>query len=122
MDTVNASTMQRHGMDKPDEVRNLPKTRVEVFNLGGKSVMRVNFEPGWKWSECVKPTVGTDLCQVDHFGYVISGRCTTVMADGTKMEMKGGDLMSIPAGHDAWVEGDEPFVCLDFVGALKYGK
>lgn len=115
--------MQTKSLNTPDETRNLPKTRVDVVTMGDKSVMRLTLEPGWRWSEHVKPTVGTQSCDVEHFGYCISGRLRVRMDDdGTEGEMRPGDVDMIPAGHDAWVVGDEPFVGLDFISAPIYGK
>jgi len=117
-----AAELVTKGLGNPDEVCVLDKTRIEVFHLAGQTIMRVRFEPGWKWTECVKPQAGTDFCETDHLGYVVSGRCTTVLRDGSKIVLRAGDLFSIPAGHDGWVEGDEPFEALDFLGGASYGK
>jgi hypothetical protein len=106
----------------PDEVRNPPKARVEVVNLGDVQAMRATFEPGWKWSESVKPIAGTNSCQVAHLGYQISGRLTVRMDDGTEYQFGPGDACAIPPGHDAWVEGNEPVVLIDFQGAAIYAK
>jgi quercetin dioxygenase-like cupin family protein len=114
--------MQKKSFDTPDEVRTPPKTKVEVVNLGDRPVMRITFEPGWKWSEHVKPTAGTDSCQAHHLVYNVSGRMKVVMADGTEGEMGPGDVADIPPGHDAWVVGNEPSVGIDFGGSRSYGK
>jgi uncharacterized cupin superfamily protein len=106
--------------ETPDETRNPPKAKVEVLNLGNATAMRGTFESGWKWSESVKPIAGTDLCEVEHLGYVVSGQMTCKMADGTELIFKAGDAAYIPPGHDAWVDGPEPCVFLDFQGAAKY--
>ena len=103
-----------------DEVRNPPMAKVEVVKLGEATAMRGTFEPGWKWSESVKQVVGTDLCEVEHLGYVVSGRMTCKMADGSEVTFRPGDAAYIPPGHDAWVEGSEPCVFLDFQGAANY--
>jgi len=113
--------LQKKSLDQPDEVRSLPKTRVEVVTIGEHTLMRVRFEPGWRWSEHVKPTVGTESCEVPHVGYVISGRLATRMNDGTQLEFAPGDFVVIPPGHDGWVVGDEPAIFLDFVGGERYG-
>ena len=84
-------------------------------------VTRVTHEPGWRWSECVKPAVGTDSCQVGHLIHVTSGRIVVRMDDGSEAEFGPGDVGSIPPGHDAWVVGDEPFISIDFGDAL-YAK
>jgi quercetin dioxygenase-like cupin family protein len=91
-------------------------------NVGGTTIGRARFEPGWKWSEHVKPIAGTASCQAAHVGYVESGEMLTVMDDGTKLVMRQGDAVSIPPGHDAWVEGNEACVIVDFVGFAEYAK
>lgn len=108
--------------ENPDETREVPKARVEVVNLGDATAMRGTFEPGWKWSECVKPIVGTDSCEVAHLGYVVSGTMVCKMNDGTEITFNAGDAASIPPGHDAWVPGTEACVFLDFQGAANYAK
>jgi hypothetical protein len=108
--------VQRKSLDQPDETRPVDKGRVQVVDLDGMKVLRSTFDPGWKWSECVKPIVGGDSCQVDHFGYCISGRLKVVTADGDELEFGPGDAMRIPPGHDAWVIGDEPYVGIDVTG------
>ena len=106
--------------ETPDEVRNPPNAKVEVLNLGDATAMRGTFEPGWKWSESVKQVVGTDLCEVERLDYVVSGKMVCRMADGTELTFNPGDAAYIPPGHDAWVEGNEPCVFLDFQGAANY--
>jgi len=114
--------MEKKSFDSPDETRQTPKTKVEVVTIGGATLMRATFEPGWKWSEHVKPTAGTDSCQVHHVSYGISGRLKVVMDDGTEMEFGPGDVADIPPGHDAWVVGDEPSVSIDASGGATYAK
>jgi mannose-6-phosphate isomerase-like protein (cupin superfamily) len=107
---------QRKSLDQPDETRPIDKGKVEVVELGAGKVLRSTFEPGWRWSECVKPVVGGDSCQVNHFGYCISGRLHVQMDDGEEMEFGAGDAVHIPPGHDGWVVGDEPYVGIDVMG------
>jgi len=95
---------------------------VELVNVGGSTIGLITFEPGWRWSECVKPVVGTESCQAPHTGYTISGRLHVVMDDGTEGEVGPGDAGWVAPGHDAWVVGDEPYVGLDFTGAADYAK
>lgn len=116
------ATMSTKNLAYPDETRNLPKTKVEVVTINGTTVMRGTFAPGWKWSECVKPTVGTQSCQVSHINFIISGRMCILMDDGTTKEMGPGDVADIPPGHDAWVVGNEPCIAIDFAGGKIYGK
>lgn len=106
----------------PDEVRTPNKTRVEVVRLPGFTLGRLNLEPGWRWSECIKPVVGTDSCQVSHVGYAVSGRLTVRLNDGKQMTFEPGMSYTIPPGHDAWVEGNERFVCIEVMSAEQYAK
>jgi uncharacterized cupin superfamily protein len=108
--------------DTPEETRNVDKGKVEVLNLGGVQVMRATFQPGWKWSECVKPVAGTDSCQVSHLVYTVSGQMVVRMDDGSETTVKTGDVTAIPPGHDAWIAGDEPYVGIDFQGGGQYAK
>jgi mannose-6-phosphate isomerase-like protein (cupin superfamily) len=100
--------------DSPDETRSPEKTRVDVVRMGGSSAARFTFEPGWKWSECIKPVAGTDSCQVRHLGVVESGRMHVVHDDGTEVDIGPGEAYLIEPGHDAWVLGDERFVGYEF--------
>jgi mannose-6-phosphate isomerase-like protein (cupin superfamily) len=109
-------------LSTPDETRKMPKTKIEVVNLGGETIMRATFQPGWKWSECVKPTVGTDSCLAPHVNYIVSGRMMIKMDNGTQKETGPGDAAVIPPGHDAWVLGDEECVAIDFGAGKMYGK
>jgi quercetin dioxygenase-like cupin family protein len=108
--------------DSPDEVREFEKGRFELIRIGGMTVGRATYEPGWKWSEHVGPTAGTESCQVEHVGMVVSGQAAVRMDDGTERVMKEGDLFYVPPGHDSWVVGDEPYVSLHFLGADEYAK
>jgi len=100
--------------DSPDETRTPDKTRVDVVRLGNVSAARLTFEPGWKWSDCVKPVAGTESCQVRHVGVVQSGAIVVQHEDGTEAQLSPGMAYVIEPGHDAWVEGDEPFVGFEF--------
>jgi quercetin dioxygenase-like cupin family protein len=104
---------QRKSLDQPDETRTFENGKAEVVTLGDFSASRLVFEPGWRWSENVKPITGTDSCQVLHTGYHVSGRLHVRLDDGTEKEFGPGDAYVIPPGHDAWVVGDEPVVSVD---------
>jgi mannose-6-phosphate isomerase-like protein (cupin superfamily) len=104
---------QRKSLDQPDETRTFENGKAEVVTLGDFSASRLVFEPGWRWSENVKPIAGTDSCQVLHTGYHVSGRLHVRMDDGTEEEFGPGDAYVIPPGHDAWVVGEEPVVSVD---------
>ena len=106
--------IQSGDFDSPDETRTPEKTRVVVVRMGDATVARFAFEPGWKWSECVKPVAGTETCQARHVGVVQSGRMHVTHDDGTEMDLGPGDTYVIEPGHDAWVIGDEPYVGLEF--------
>jgi len=106
--------IQALDFDSPDETRTPEKTRVEVVRVGDTTAARFTFEPEWKWSECVKPVVGTDSCQVRHVGVVQSGRLVVKHEDGSEAELGPGNAYVIEPGHDAWVVGDEPFVAFEF--------
>jgi quercetin dioxygenase-like cupin family protein len=108
--------------NSPDEVRSPAKTRVEVVRLEGFTLSRLSFEPGYRWSECIKPVVRTDSCQVSHVGYAIAGRMSIRLQDGTQKTIVAGDAYTIPPGHDAWVEGDEPFVGIEMMSAEQFAK
>jgi hypothetical protein len=117
------ATSEAKSLDSPDERRPFADHGGgDVVNVGGHPVMRSRFEPGWRWSEDVKPIAGTDTCQVGHFGYCISGRMHVVMDDGTEFDMGPGDVVSIAPGHDAWTVGDEACVFVDFGEVEPYAK
>ncbi len=118
--TVNKLETKSH--ENPDEVRSPDKTRVEVVRLEGYTIGRFNFQPGWRWSQCIKPVVKTDSCQVAHVGYAVSGRIKVKMNDGTEKTITSGMSYTIPPGHDAWVEGNEPFVGIEVMSAEQYAK
>jgi len=100
--------------DSPDETRTPDKTKLEVYNLGGATVARMTAQPGWKWSECIKPVVGGDSCQARHVGMVESGTIHVVHNDGSEADLGPGNAYVIEPGHDAWVVGDQPFVGYEF--------
>jgi uncharacterized cupin superfamily protein len=108
--------------DSPEETRTVDKGKLDVVKLGDVTAMRARFEPGWRWSECVKPVVKTEQCQLSHVGHAIQGRLTVRMQDGTEQSISAGESYTIPPGHDAWVEGDKPFVGLEVLSADQYAK
>ena len=106
----------------PDETRTPEKTTVEIVKLAGGEIGRYTFQPGWRWSECIKPIVKTDSCQVEHIGYAVSGTLHIKHEDGTETEVKAGDVYRVAPGHDAWTVGDEPAVFVEFQGAAHYAQ
>jgi hypothetical protein len=119
---VIAGILECKNFARPDEVRSFPKGRIELLNIGGGVVGRIELEPGWRWSQHVKPTAGTELCEASHFQYIISGRLHGVLSDGTEFEAGPGDVLALGPGHEAWVIGDERFVAVDWTGASEYAK
>ena len=107
---------------KPDEVREFPKGRLELIKIGGATVGRAVFEPGWKWSTSVQPLVKTKSCEAPHFQYHVSGVLRIKMDDGAEFDCRPGDVSLLPSGHDAWVIGNEPVVVVDFQGMIDYAK
>ena len=110
--------------DTPDEVRTPDKTRLEIVDLGSAKAARMTAQPGWRWSECIKPVAGTDSCQARHVGVVLGGTLHVQHEDGTEQDLNTGNAYVIEPGHDAWVTSDEPFVAYEFESstAAAYGK
>lgn len=109
--------------EHPDEVRKMVKGRFEIVRLGGVTIGRAVYDPGWRWSQHVGPSVGADRCAVAHVGLVLSGTATAAFADGRVVELRAGELFYIPPEpHDSWVVGDEPYVSLHFLGADHYAR
>jgi hypothetical protein len=106
--------VEARGFDSPDETRTPDKARVDVLRMGATTAARYTFQPGWRWSQSVKPVVGTDSCQVRHVGVVQSGTLHVKHNDGTDIEIGPGDAYVIEPGHDAWVVGDDAFVGFEF--------
>jgi hypothetical protein len=110
--------------DQPDETRTFPNGRWDIVHMGESTIARATFDPGWRWSNDVKPIVGTESCQQRHVGYLVSGRLGISMGDGSEAICQPGDAYVIEPGHDGWVEGDEPVVALEFAtrSAETYAK
>lgn len=107
--------------EKPDEVRDFDLGRFEVVRVGGLTLGRATYRPGWKWSEHVGRGIGERWCRVEHVGMVLEGVATAAFEDGTIIELRPGDVFHIPARpHDSWVVGDAPYVSLHFLGADHY--
>ena len=115
-------SIQKKTLSSPDEVRTFDKGKVELATVGGITFGRASFEPGWKWSESVKPIVKTEYCQAPHVQYQVSGHLRVRMADGSEHDFGPGDVGIIPPGHDAWVIGNEPVVAIDISGMTHYAK
>jgi hypothetical protein len=109
--------------EQPDEVRTFEKGKFEIIRLGGMTIARATYLPGWKWSRHIGPSLGKSFCDVEHVGLVVSGCATAAIEGQAVIEMKTGDVFYVPAGppgHDSWVVGDEPYVSLHLLGASGY--
>ncbi len=115
-------TMQKKTLNSPDEVRTFELGKLELASVGTVTFGRATLNPGWKWSESVKPIVKTEYCEAPHLQYHISGRIRVRMADGMEDEFGPGDISLLPPGHDAWVIGDEPVVVIDVSGMKEYAR
>jgi hypothetical protein len=113
---------EQKDLGSPDEVREFPNGRLELVNIGEGVVGRLVLEPGWRWSNDVKPIAGTELCEAPHFQYHVSGVLRVITAEGTEFDAGPGEVTSLPSGHDAYVVGDEQVVIVDFFGATHYAK
>lgn len=106
--------------DQPDEIRTFQKGKFELVHIGGMTIGRATYEPGWKWSAHVGSSLGKKSCDVEHVGLVLSGRATAAMDDGQVIEMRAGDIFYVPPGHDSWVVGEEAYISLHLMGAGRY--
>ena len=108
--------------DESSDIRTFEKGRVEVVTVGAFTFGRYEFQPGWRWSEAVKPLAGTDLCEVHHAGVILSGTLHVAPSDGPEQDVTAGTACEVQPGHDAWVVGDEPVRAVEFLGAAEYAK
>ncbi|HEY5885891.1 MAG TPA: cupin domain-containing protein [Pyrinomonadaceae bacterium] len=107
--------------ESPDETRVFEKGKLEIVRIGGMTLGKASYQPGWRWSEHVSPIAGTAFCEVEHVGMVLSGRAMASMQDGEEVELSAGTVFYIPpVAHDSWVIGNEPYVSLHFLGAEQY--
>lgn len=111
---------EHRSFEESDERREFSNGRADILKIGGGEVARLTFEPGWRWSNDVKPIAGTDSCEIPHFQYHVSGRLAIRMDDGSEFIAAPGDVTSLPSGHDAWVVGEESVVVVDWFGASTY--
>ena len=115
-------TVEHESFGSPAEVREFPHGQAEILNVGDVTIGRLILQPGWRWSNDVKPVAGTDSCLAPHFQYHVQGRLGIRMDDGTEFVAGPGDVTSLPEGHDAWVVGDEPVIVVDWFGATDWAK
>lgn len=119
---MTTQTTEHKTFTAPDEVRQFPHGRAEIITVGDSMIGRLVLEPGWRWSDHVKPVAGTASCEAPHFQYHVSGKLAIRMDDGSEFVAEPGDITSLPSGHDAWVVGDEQVVVVDWFGASQYAK
>ena len=120
--TTTIEKLQKKSLSRPDETRTFDKGKVELVTVNDVTFGRAKLQPGWKWSNCVKPLAHTESCEASHLQYHISGRLHVVMDDGSEHEFGPGDVSYIPPGHDAWVVGNEPVEIVDISGMRDYAK
>lgn len=120
--TTNVAGAEQKTFDAPDETREFSHGCADILRIGGSEIGRLTLQPGWRWSDHVKPLAGTELCEAPHFQYHVSGHLRIEMADGTTLDARPGDVTALPQGHDAWVVGDQPVIVVDWWGATDYGK
>jgi hypothetical protein len=113
---------EHKNLSSPDETRTFGHGKAELIQIGGGTIGRLTLEPGWRWSQDVKPLAGTAWCEAPHFQYQVSGRLHVVMEDGAEFDLGPGDVSVLPSGHDAWVIGGDPVVLVDWFGASNYAK
>ena len=120
--STGTTSAEKKSFANADETRTFEKGTIDVVNLGNTQIGMARFQPGWKWSECVKPIAQTDSCQAEHLGYFVSGRMHVVTDDGIEIDYGPGDAMYLAPGHDAWILGDDECVFVDFLGAKNYAR
>jgi hypothetical protein len=116
------ASAERKDFASADEVREFSNGRLELLHIGGSDIGRLVLQPGWRWSEHVKPVAGTELCEAPHFQYHVAGTLRIQLADGSTFDAMAGQVTALPSGHDAWVVGDESVIVVDWWGASNYAK
>ena len=117
--SISMGRLEKKSFSRPDEVQTPSHTKVEIVRIGGREVKRVTYQPGWRWSQDIKPIVKTQSCQLHHFGYLEAGRIHAVSDNGTEIDFEAGDVVDVSPGHDAWVVGSKPAVFYEFGSLLK---
>jgi hypothetical protein len=120
--TAMTGKAEQKSFGTPDETRTFERGTLDLLRIGDSDIGRLTLQPGWRWSEHVRPLAGTQLCEAPHFQYHVRGTLHVVMGDGTEFDARPGDVTALPQGHDAWVVGDEPVVVVDWWGASNYAK
>jgi hypothetical protein len=121
-ESIMTGQAEQKGFATPDEVRSFERGELRLLKMGGGEIGQLVLQPGWRWSEHVKPIAGTELCEAPHFQYHVQGTLHIVMGDGREFDARPGDVTALPEGHDAWVVGDEPVIAVDWYGASNYAR
>ncbi len=121
-ESIMTGQAEQKGFAAPDEVRSFEMGELRLLKMGGGEIGQLVLEPGWRWSQHVKPIAGTELCEAPHFQYHVQGTLHIVMGDGTEFDARAGDVTALPQGHDAWVVGEEPVIVVDWYGASNYAR
>jgi hypothetical protein len=121
-ESIMTGQAEQKGFAAPDEVRSFEMGELRLLKMGGGEIGQLVLEPGWRWSQHVKPIAGTELCEAPHFQYHVQGTLHIVMGDGTEFDARPGDVTALPQGHDAWVVGEEPVIVVDWYGASNYAR
>jgi hypothetical protein len=116
---VKMSTLETKSWSSPDDTMTPDKTHAATIKFGPVTITKANMQPGWKWSECIKPHVGTESCQAGHIGVLMQGSIHVISDDGTEITIKAGEAYRLAPGHDAWVVGDEPALGIEFATDSK---
>ena len=116
------ASAEQKSFEAPDEPRGFELGQLDVLTIGGSEIGRLTLQPGWRWSDHVRPIAGTERCEAPHFQYHVQGTLHVLMADGSGFDAHPGDVTALPHGHDAWVVGEEPVVVVDWWGASNYAK
>jgi hypothetical protein len=122
LDMQDTHEPEHKSFEKADETREFPNGRAEILNIAGAEIGRLELQPGWRWSNDVKPIAKTESCEAPHVQYHVSGQLGLRMDDGTEFIAGPGDITSLPSGHDAWVIGNDPVVTVDWYGASNYAR
>ena len=122
MTTTEHAMIEQKAFATPDETRTFERGQLDLLNIGGGVLGRLTLQPGWRWSTHVKPAAGTEWCEAPHFQYHVSGTLRVRTSEGAEFDARPGDVLTLPAGHDAWVVGDTPAVIIDWHGASTYAQ
>jgi class 3 adenylate cyclase len=114
--------LQHRTFGDADDVREVPLGRLETYDLGQLRIGRSILQPGWRWSESIKPIARTELCESHHIGLCVSGSCRVQMREGAELVIEAGQFYEIPPGHDSWVVGDEPWITIDWSPSTAFAQ